>query len=230
MKSDSQLYDFGKILPNAVNFKDPKSGKYLFSNELSAANVGAGSPEQMLGLTVRDLNFSQKQSQWGDALAQKIIRMDWFVRDKKTAIDDTAAFLKPDGVLIVETLTKLPILGAHGNVTGIATFNQELTHRVSHRLLYDLYKNICGTKVAAKKFLRHLDIESWFYTLPTEAELLVLIERAGGNADKEIARIQGVSTRTIETHFVNLRSKLKGDALPNIISCLRNPSHTISAI
>ena len=230
MNTESKLYDFGKILPNPVNFKEPKSGKYVFSNELSATLVGVASAEQMVGLTVRDLNFSRSQSPWGDALAKKIAKMDWLVRENKTTINDTAAFLKPNGILIVETVTKLPILGTCGNVLGIATINQELTHRLSHRLLFDLYKNICGKKVAARKFLYHVGIESWFFRLPTEAELLVLIERAAGNVDKEIARAQGVSIRTIETHFVNLRSKLNGDALSSVVSCLRNPSHTIKAI
>jgi len=230
MNLESKLYDFSKVLPNPVNFKEPKSGKYLFSNELSATLVGVASAEQMVGLTVRDLNFSLSQSPWGDALAEKIIQMDRHVREKKTAINDTAAFLKPNGILIVETVTKFPMLGASGNLVGIATVNQELTHRLSHHLLFDLYKNTCGKKLATRKFLRHVGVESWFFKPPTEAELLVLIERAAGKVDKEIARAQGISTRTIETHFVNLRSKLKGDALSNILACLRNPNHTINAL
>lgn len=230
MQAKSKLFDFSSALPNPVNFKDPKSGKYLFSNELSATLVGLASPEQMVGLTVRDLNFSRSQSPWGNALAKKIAHMDSLVQERKVAVNDTAAFLKPDGFLIVETVTKLPILGNQGKILGIATVNQELTQRLSHRLLYELYKSICGKQVATQKFLHHLGIASWFFSMPTEKELSVLVERAGGKVDKEIAKAHGVSTRTVETHFVNLRAKLKGDALPSIVACLRSPIHTIDTI
>jgi len=230
VKSESLLYDFNMNLPNPVNFKDPKSGKYLFANALSATLVGVKTPEQMVGLTVRDLNFSRSQSQWGKALAEKIAKMDWLVQQHKCRTDDTAAFLKPDGILIVETVTKLPILGTRGKLTGIATLNQELTHRLSHHLLYGLYKNICGRKIAVQKILRHLEIESYFFAPPTEAELLTLFERVTGKTDKEIAKLHGVSVRTTETHFINLRSKLKGDVLSDIVYLLKNPNHVIDTI
>lgn len=97
-------------------------------------------------------------------------------------------------------------------------------------MLYEQYKNIYGKKIAIKKFLYHLEIDSWFYATPTEAELLALIERAAGKADKEIARAHGVSARTVETHFSNLRAKLQGETLLDIIFRLRNPSHTINTI
>jgi DNA-binding NarL/FixJ family response regulator len=115
-------------------------------------------------------------------------------------------------------------------VFGIVTFSEDLTHRLSHRLLYEQYKQLCGKKIAIQKTLRHLEIESYFYAPPTETELLILIQRTAGKVDKDIARAYGVSIRTIETHFVNLRAKLKGEVLPSIIFLLRNPSHTINTI
>jgi DNA-binding CsgD family transcriptional regulator len=226
MKSESQLFDLIKVLPNPLNFKEPKSGKYVCANDLSARQVGLESAQQMVGLTVHDLDFSQ--SEWGNALAEKIAKMDYLVREKKAPVGDTATFLNHE-ILIHETVTKFPILGHRGNVLGIVTFNQELTQCLCHRSLYRLYKKICG-KQAIEKLLHHLEVACWFFTLPTEMELLVLLERAAGNVDKEIAKAYDVSTRTIETHFVNLRTKLKGNTLPAIVSQLRNRSHAIAVV
>lgn len=228
MVSETQLFEYMRTSPQASSIKSPESGKYVFSNAANASLMGFTSPEQLTGMTVRDLGFSR--SQQGNAWAEKIQGMDYLSREKRCVLEDTHEYLNESGILVYKITTKLPLIGIRGNVFGIVTFSQELTHRLSHRLLYELYKKIYDKKTAAKKFLHHLEIESWFYAAPTEAELLVLIERTAGKADKDIAKAHSVSTRTIETHFVNLRAKLKGEALPDIIFRLRNPSHTINTI
>jgi len=211
MIPESQLFDYMRTSSHAASIKSPESGEYIFSNAENTKLMGFGSTDDLMGLTVRDLNFSR--SQRGSAWAEKIQEMDYLSRDKKCNVEDTHEYINENGMLAYKTTAKLPLLGIRGNVLGIVTFSWELTHRLSHRLLYRLYKNNYGKKIAAKKFLHHLEIESWFYVPPTEAELLALIERAAGKVDKDIARAHGVSTRTIETHFVNLRAKLKGALL-----------------
>jgi len=228
MLQESLLFDYMERTSRAASIKSPESGKYIFSNAANASLIGLASPNLLIGLTVRDLNFSR--SQHGNEWAKKIEEMDYLSQEKKCVVEDTHVYLNENGVLAYKTTTKLPLIGIRGNVSGIVTFSRELTHRLSHRLLYEQYKNIYGKKIAIKKFLHHLEIESWFYDTPTEAELLALIERAAGKVDKEIARAHGVSTRTIETHFCNLRAKLQGETLLDIIFRLRNPSHTINSM
>ena len=228
MVSESQLLDYMRTSSQAASIKSPESGKYVFSNAANTSLMGFTSSDQLAGVTVRDLNFSR--SLQGNAWAEKIQGMDYLSQEKKCVVEDTGEYLNENGVLVYKTTTKLPLIGIRGNVFGIVTFSRELTHRLSHRLLYELYKKIYGKKNAAKKFLHHVEIETWFYAAPTETELLVLIERAAGKVDKDIARVHGVSIRTIETHFVNLRAKLKGEVLPGVISRLRNPSHTINTL
>jgi len=58
----------------------------------------------------------------------------------------------------------------------------------------------------------------------------VLLERAAGKANKVIAAHQKVSTRTVETHLLNLRSKLRGDVLHHLLEGMRRPEHLIDAI
>lgn len=228
MVPESQLFDFMQTSSNPASVKTPKSGKYTFSNVSNAAIMGFKAPDAVVGLTVDDLNFSK--SQRGSAWAEKIKKMDSLAEEKKCVVEDTHEYLNENGILVYKTTTKLPLIGVRGNVFGIVTFSRELTQRLSRRLLYLLYKKMYGKKIAVERTLRHLEIETWFFTLPTEMELLVLIERTAGKVDKEIAKAYDVSARTIETHFINLRAKLKGDALPSIISRLRNPGNTIDAI
>jgi len=226
--SESLLCDYMNASSQPASIKSPESEKYIFSNAANTDLMGFASTDQLIGLTVHDLNFSR--SQQGNAWAEKIRRMDCLARKKKCAVEDTDKYLNENGILSYKTTTKLPLIGMRGNVFGIVTFSQDLTHRLSHRLLYEQYKHICGKKIAIQRTLRHLEVECFFYTPPTETELLVLIQRAAGNVDKDIARVHGVSIRTIETHFVNLRAKLKGEVLPGVIFRLRNPSHTINTI
>jgi hypothetical protein len=227
---ETRLLDFGLSLPHPVNFKEPDTGRYIFSNTQSANQVGVASPEQMLGLTVRDLNFSRSETDWGRALAAKIERMDRMAEQDTVKVEDTALFLKPNGRLIFESVTKIPILGGQNRVIGIATINQDLTYRLTHRLLYEQYTHLCGKKQAPRMLLQHLGLETWFCAFPTYTELKILLDRAIGYSDKVIAHRHKVSTRTVETHLINLRSKLRGDTLPQMIESLRHPQHLIDAL
>lgn len=228
MISESLLFDYMRTTSQAASIKSPESGKYIFSNTANTNLMGFSSPNLVEGLTVRDLNFSRLQQ--GNAWAERIQRMDYLCKEKMCAVEDTHEYLNESGVFSYKITTKLPLIGIRGNVFGVVTLSQDLTHRLSHRSLYGAYKNIYGKKIAAEKFLHHVEIESWFHAPPTEAELLALIERTAGKVDQDIARTHGVSKRTIETHFANLRTKLKGETLHEIISRLRNPSHTIYTI
>jgi hypothetical protein len=225
---ESLLFDFMSASSQPASIKSPESEKYIFSNAANTDLMGFACQDQLIGLTVRDLNFSR--SQQGNAWAEKIQRMDCLSQQKKCVVEDTDKYLNENGILSYKITTKLPLVGIRGNVLGIVTFSQDLTHRLSHRLLYEQYKQICGKKIAIQRTLRHLEIESYFHVPPTEAELLNLIQRATGKIDKDIAGAQGVSKRTIDTHFANLRAKLKGEVLRSVISHLRNPSHRIDTI
>lgn len=220
MVSDSYLFDLVNELPDAC-FKDAKSEKYILANDAIAARYGLASPAQMVGLTVGDFGFVQ--TPLGKVHAEQTRKMDNWVRAKrrKTAIT-RATMLFAEGKLTYETVTKVPVVGEH-NVLGIITFAKDLTAGLSHQALYALYRNILGSKGAAiKKLLQHLEIDTWFFMPPTEAEMFILIERGIGRSNKEIAIERDVSIRTVDAHINNIRGKLKGDVLPRIIERLRS--------
>lgn len=219
MMSDSEIFDLVDFLPYA-SFKDATTGKYIWVNDGLATRCRLQSPAQMVGLTVGDLGFAQTQC--GKAVEEQTRRMDGLVRAKKRGVKLTHAGMRfADGNLIYQTISKLPVVGER-NLLGIITFGEDLTSTLPHLALYFMYKHLCGSKdMAIKKLLRHLEIDVWFFTLPTEAEVLVLLERGNGRSIKEIAIERNVSTRTVHAQINGIRGRLKGDVLPEIMERLR---------
>jgi hypothetical protein len=220
MVSDSYLYDLVNELPDAC-LKDANSGKYILANRTIAARYGLASPENMTGLTVGDFGFVQ--TPMGRAHAAQTREMDDWVRVKRQKATITrAVMLFAEQPLVYETVTKVPVLGER-NLLGIITFAKDLTPGLPHKTLYALYKNILGSKLAAiQKLLQHFRSDDLFFTLPTESELYVLIERGVGRSNKEIAVERNVSIRTVDAHINNIRAKLKGDVLSKVIERLRS--------
>ncbi len=228
MISESQWFECVEASSDGASIKIPQTGKYTFSNAANAALFGLSTPRQVIGLTVDELHFSKTQH--GDAWAKKIKQMDYLAQEKRCSVKDTHAYINQNGVLVYKTTTKLPLVGLRGTVLGIVTLSHDLTHHLSHRLLYFTYKEMCGKKVAIAKTLRHLDIDDDFFMPPTEMELLTLLEHAAGKSNKAVANSLGISVRTIETHMAHLRIKLNDRGLSDVISRLRNPAHIIDAL
>jgi len=221
-KLETQLLDFGLSMPDPVSFKTTDTGQYVFSNQQSAQLLGLATPADMLGLTVHDLDFSRSQSECAKVWVKNLERMDRTARDTKRPVYDTGIFLRPNGLLILDGLSKIPILGAKGQVIAIAAVGQDLTYKLSNALLFERYVLMCGKKLAPAKLLQHLGLASWFCVAPTYTEMKMLLDRAAGDPDKTIAQRHRVSVRTVETHMANLRGKLMGDTMPQILAAMRH--------
>jgi ATP/maltotriose-dependent transcriptional regulator MalT len=222
MNKDSQICDLVGTLPDAC-FKHAESGKYILVGDTLAARYGVSSPSQMVGLTVADMGFAR--TELGRRHTLQTERMDALVRKSLQPAEITRATLLHDGdKLVYETVKKIPVAGERG-VLGILTFARDLTPSLPHTALYALYKRACGSKQRALgKTLVHLEIAEWFFQLPTEAEWLILAGRSEGKSNKEMAVERRVSVRTVETHIDRVRSKLRGDVLPQVIHRLRRRS------
>lgn len=217
--SDSEIGDLINFLPHA-SFKDATTGKYILVSEGLAVRCHLESPSQMIGLTVEDLGFGITQC--GKEFEQKTKEMDAWVRANRNGIKLVHAGMRfGDENLIYQTISKLPIVGER-KLLGVITFGEDMTPNLPRQSLYLFYKYLCGSKdVAIKKFLQHLEIDAWFFTLPTEAETFILLERGAGKSIKEIAIERQVSARTIHAQINSIRGRLKGDVLPRILERLR---------
>jgi DNA-binding CsgD family transcriptional regulator len=228
MISESQLFECMEASSDGASVKVPQTGQYTFSNTANAALFGFSTPRQVIGLTVDALHFSKTQH--GEAWTRRIKEMDYLAQAKRCSVEDTHAYINQSGVLVYKTTTKRPLIGLRGTVLGIITLSHDLTHCLSHRLLYFTYKEMGGKKMAIAKTLRHLGIDDDFFMPPTEMELLTMLEHAAGKSNKAVANTLGVSVRTIETHMAHLRIKLDDGGLSRVISRLRNRAPIIDAL
>ena len=228
MLSDSLIFDMVQTLPFS-SFKDASTGKYILTTDEGAAYWRLDSPAQIVGLTLADLstgttkeNVGPVQSRLSKAYATQTTDMDRWVREQKRSIKATRIGLRfGDGNLTYESVAKLPIVGEK-NLLGIVTYGMDLTSKLSLRSLYLLYANLFDRKEAIERFLRHVDIDRFFFVPPTPVEILVLVERSTGKSNSEIARQLKVVVRTVEAHMSNIRNKLKGDMLSLLFAHLRN--------
>ncbi len=197
----------------SAHLKDLKSGKYLLGNTANAKKVGLLKPEDVYGLTVRDLDRHMNKN-WGN-LAAEIEHFDNQIKyNKELIIDRNRAFLTPSGEIFVHHMKKYPIMTPQKKVCSVLTLNHNITNEISLMQLWVMYKNLNknNTKLyTINSFLTYLKINKFFYEMPTEAELVVLITNQFKSTVKDIASHLYLSPRTIETHLAKLRSKLKID-------------------
>ena len=219
MKSHSQLIGIIEKFPHPATFKAADTGKYIFSNVANSKHFGVLNPEEMVGLTVHDLNFAQPA--WGTRFAHKIAEIDFRVRDEKTVVSDKRSILVNGGELRHEEMIKFPALGTSEHVLGIVTYSQDLTPALSYTELYRQYLCFYNKMDAIKRVLVHLEVGESFQLLPTEAQFRVFLEKAQGCATKEIARRLGLSPRTVESHVTALRNKLVDGDLRRVLSLIK---------
>jgi hypothetical protein len=121
--SGSLLFDYLSVTSQTASIKSPECGEYTSSNSANTKLMGFASPHQLIGLTVRDLDFSR--SRQGSIWAANIQRMDYVCQKEKRVVDETHEYLNEACILSYTITTKLPLIGIRGRVFGIVTLNQE---------------------------------------------------------------------------------------------------------
>lgn len=110
-------------LPDTIYFKDTAS-RFTRVNRSQAKVLGLADPRQALGKT--DLDFQAGE------LAQGFFEEEQDIIQSGRAIIDRIEYNPtPDGQPRWFSATKLPMLGADGNITGIVGISKDVTQRVS---------------------------------------------------------------------------------------------------
>ncbi len=95
-------------------------------------------------------------------------------------------------------------------ISYVLTINEDITNQVSLLKLWQLYKVLFKNKnIAMSKYLQYTGVYDFFYELPTNTELIILLTRQFKVTSKDIAKVLYISQRTVETHINNLRNKTK---------------------
>ena len=92
----------------SAHLKDLNSGKYLLGNEANVKKVGLSKPDDVCGLTVRDLDQHMSKN-WGN-LASEIEAFDNQIKySHELIIDKNRIFLTPSGDIFVHHMRSIQL-------------------------------------------------------------------------------------------------------------------------
>jgi len=221
MHSHREFINLMENLPQTVTvtFKTADTGKYIFSNTALQERFGDLFPRDLVGLTVRDLNYAFPA--WGGEHSVRTEAFDLRVREHKASVTDKRAMRLNNGAIVYEEMTKSPVLGIGNHVLGVVTYGQDLTQTLSCAELYRQYQCFHNRQEAIRRVLIHIDADANFTSQPTEAQFEVFLEKVQGRTSKEIAQRLELSHRTVESHLAALRDKVVGGDLRRVVSLIK---------
>ena len=221
MHSHREFINLMENLPQTVTVtvKTADTGKYIFSNTALQERFGDLFPRDLVGLTVRDLNYAFPA--WGGEHSIRTEAFDLRVREHKASVTDKRAMRLNNGAIVYEEMTKFPVLGIGNDVLGIVTYGQDLTQTLSCAELYRQYQCFYNKQEAIRRVLTHIDADASFTLQPTEAQFEVFLEKVQGRTSKEIAQRLELSHRTVESHLAALRDKVVGGDLRRVVSLIK---------
>jgi len=220
MKSESGLISFIQNYPHPASFKEADTGKYIIVNHCLAQETGLSNTEDLIGLTVHDLQFAKS----GEGLqqAKRIAELDYLASEKKSLASDRFAFFESgNGEVQFDEVTKVPVLGHGGNILGVVTYQSNLTPTLPLNQVYDLYRRFYDASEAIARMLNYLGIEQYFSIHPTEAPLRIFLAKAERYSNKQIGRLLGISHRTVDYQFDALRNRVIDGDLRHVLTAIK---------
>jgi DNA-binding CsgD family transcriptional regulator len=214
--SEHLAFQLIPVLKDIAHFKDAKTKQYLSCNEHTLASFGVRNERNVIGHTVQDID-SVMLPHWGDGYANRVNDLDDRVKTTKQTINHNEVTVTSNGQIRLQNLIKIPVISLNKTVLGIFTFTQNLTHTLDRDELYKLYKNRYNKDLAIVHFIRHLGLSKFFTIMPTNAELRVLLAGIIQDNYKSIANYLQCSTKTVDMHLSNLRSKIINGDLSQIL-------------
>jgi len=220
MKSENELISIIENYPHPASFKEADTGKYIAANICLAREAGIHKPQDLIGLTVHDLEFAQ--SNWGARQASTIAELDFRACEKKIFTSDRFIFFETgSGEVQFDEVTKLPVLGHTKNILGVVTYQRNLTSTFSPSEVYELYRHFYDASEAIKRVLIYLGIEKCFTIQPTEAPFRVFLAKAERYSNKQIAKSLGISYRTVDCQIEALSNRIADGDLRRVLSLIK---------
>lgn len=195
--------------------KDAKSGKCLDINKTHLEIYGAKKSQDIIGYTVWDINnFMSKM--WLDN-AQQVAKFDEeVIYTQKPVIKPMRIWLNAQGKVWAHYMSKYPVINDKHQVIAILGTSEDLTSSVPLNKLYQYYCHFYHErKIAITMFLKHINIFNLFHTLPTHAEIIILITKKSHIQNKLVAQYLNISIGTVESHINKLIHKLN-IPIPNL--------------
>lgn len=218
------LDDIISAFPTPAHLKDSTTGKYIYTNKANLAFYNLNEVKELVGYTVKDLNGFM-QPYWGGGFAKEVEALEYSVINKKEKMVDIRTILLPCGKLMIQHMEKTPIIDSNGEASSILTMSRDLSVDLSLAELFNLYKKHL-TKTDKNLFIRgvlkHLGLDEYFTSLPTEGELRVLLAQRNLYSYIEVAKVLGLSLNSVKKYVVELRKKVKNYDLVRTLVALRS--------
>lgn len=173
--TDAFVIDAIASITDVAHIKNAKTKQYINCNASTLRCFGLEKPEQIAGLTAKDLDGFMRPY-WGDEYANRIDQMDHLVCTKLETISHKEITIVKSGFMQLQTLIKMPIIDNNNKASSIFTITQNLTDTLNLDALYDLYKNHYSSNEAVNYFLKYLKLDTYFTEMPTPLELSKLID------------------------------------------------------
>jgi len=219
MNSEIELDSIIKKHPYSASFKEADTGKYILVNDRLARDVGAADPQELVGLTVHDLQSTQTKA-LSDTAAQ-IEKLDFLACENKEPAQSRLMFCKSDGgAVLYEEIIKVPVLSRGGKTLGVVTYQRNLTPIMPLNDVYNAYRRFYTAPEAVEHMLNYLDIKHCFSTPPSEAPLRVLLARAERYSNKQIGNLLGISHRTVDYQLDALRDRVIDGDLRHVLALI----------
>ena len=200
--------------------KDVSTGKYIDANATHLSVYGFNKPEEIAGYDIWELN-NVMHHRWEDN-AKQIARFDeQVVHTGKSIIEPKRVWLNAEGFIWVHCMRKIPVVGCNNSITAILSLGEELTHSLTLNELYHYYLHFYQNKrEAIKKFVQHIGISQYFYEMPNNTEVMVLISRSQNHLNKLVANQLNYQISTVHS-YINQVSRKVTD-LDKILQIMRS--------
>lgn len=203
------LTNFSENSQYSALVKEIKTDKVLMTNPI-ASNKWGLTPQAMQGKTTRELydrvpNFKNKEK-----VLSQIIQCEKVALDKGQS-SQTHTIMRYNGVVSIQNSTYVPVFNTKSRPVAIFISTYDVTRFCDLSYLLQVYMRYYSKKKSNVVFYisRYLQLDAYFTTTLRFGELTVLLSMTRDARHKVIARLQGMSPRTIATYLASLKEKLK---------------------
>ena len=201
-----------KLMPWPAHVKD-REGNYIYSNKKNDRFFGKPFEDDFVG---HDIQYVQAQMPWNDEFVARIRKADKSVLEsgKEIKLIDEVVF-DVDNFIHVQDMIKLPLVSdAKPHIpNAILTIVHDKTSEQSLMQMYTFYKKNIAKEYRVTLFLKQFKLLDYFSKLPTEKQLICLINITINKNHKYLAEVMCVSVKTIENYITQIKQKLNIELL-----------------
>lgn len=198
-----------------AHLKNIRTQKYEVTNAVNLEFFGMYEEDQLIGKTLRDVNKFM-QEHWGTKIVDSIEDIENLVLKYNKPVSKKRNILfNRTNKLTILNMVKFPVLNDKSTVKSILTISEDITDKICPIAIYRSYRMFKQPQNAIESFLKHYEIQKYFDRVPSELELLALIEFANNSKkssklNKQVTwnYIDSIETKICNSNIQNITQKI----------------------